>query len=84
VGSELITHRGATLGFGSSRDDTTDEVATLRDRIMPRLREEFRLSSLLLAGTLTPGTHVRVDVRDGELDVELRGRAGAAPAAARD
>jgi ATP-dependent Clp protease ATP-binding subunit ClpC len=43
VGSELITNRGATLGFGSSRDvDTDADSAALRDKIMPRLRDVFR------------------------------------------
>jgi len=43
VGSELITNRGTTLGFGSSRDIGTDaDSAELRDKIMPRLREVFR------------------------------------------
>ncbi len=43
VGSELITNRGATLGFGSSRDAGTDaDSAALRDRVVPRLREAFR------------------------------------------
>jgi ATP-dependent Clp protease ATP-binding subunit ClpC len=41
VGSELITSRGMTLGFGSSRDDDSDTDA-LRDKIMPRLRDVFR------------------------------------------
>jgi ATP-dependent Clp protease ATP-binding subunit ClpC len=43
VGSELISNRGATLGFGRARDigDDTESVA-LRDKIMPRLREVFR------------------------------------------
>ncbi len=146
VGSELITNRGTTLGFGTNRDG--DEGA-LQEKIMPRLREVFRpeflnridetivfrrlepaqleaitellladtrrrlaaqdvtveftgdavrrlaeigfqpefgarplrrtiqrevdnrLSSLLLAGKLTAGTHVRVEVRDGELDVAI-------------
>jgi ATP-dependent Clp protease ATP-binding subunit ClpC len=43
VGSELITNRGTTLGFGSSRDVGTDaDSAELRDKIMPRLRDVFR------------------------------------------
>jgi ATP-dependent Clp protease ATP-binding subunit ClpC len=149
IGSELITNRGATLGFGSPRETGDDsDSAALRDRIMPRLRDVFRpeflnridevivfrrldpeqlaaitevlledtrrrlaaqdvtveftpeavrllaelgyqpefgarplrrtiqrevdnrLSGLLLAGTLAPGSRVRVDARDGELVVE--------------
>jgi ATP-dependent Clp protease ATP-binding subunit ClpC len=43
VGSELITSRGMTLGFGSSRDAEGDaDSAALRDKIMPRLRDVFR------------------------------------------
>jgi ATP-dependent Clp protease ATP-binding subunit ClpC len=43
VGSELITNRGATLGFGSARDaDDDSDSAALRDKINPRLREVFR------------------------------------------
>ena len=146
VGSELITNRGTTLGFGTSRDG--DEGA-LHDRIMPKLREVFRpeflnridetivfrrldpaqletitsllleetrrrlsaqdvtvefdadavrrlaelghqpefgarplrrtiqrevdnrLSGMLLAGKLTAGSHVRVGVQDGELEVTV-------------
>ncbi|WP_219418946.1 ATP-dependent Clp protease ATP-binding subunit [Pseudonocardia nigra] len=158
VGSELITNRGATLGFGSTRDTDGDtDSAALRDKIMPRLRDVFRpeflnrideiivfrrldpeqlatitdllladtrrrlgaqdvtveftsaavrriaelghqpefgarplrrtiqrevdnrLSSLLLAGKLPAGTHVRVDARDGELDFQAEDRA-ASPA----
>ncbi|GAA2567151.1 ATP-dependent Clp protease ATP-binding subunit [Pseudonocardia hydrocarbonoxydans] len=40
VGSELVTNQGATLGFGSTRGRDTD--ASMRDAIMPRLRETFR------------------------------------------
>jgi len=40
VGSELVTNQGATLGFGRARDRDTD--ASMRDAIMPRLRETFR------------------------------------------
>jgi ATP-dependent Clp protease ATP-binding subunit ClpC len=32
-----------------------------------------RLSGLLLAGKLAPGSHVRVDARDGEFDLEVGG-----------
>ncbi|WP_372476587.1 ATP-dependent Clp protease ATP-binding subunit [Pseudonocardia terrae] len=44
VGSELITSRGATLGFGSTAERTSEapEDAVLRERLMPRLREVFR------------------------------------------
>ncbi|GAA4678396.1 ATP-dependent Clp protease ATP-binding subunit [Pseudonocardia yuanmonensis] len=44
VGSELITSRGATLGFGSTAERSSDdpEDAVLRERLMPRLREVFR------------------------------------------
>jgi ATP-dependent Clp protease ATP-binding subunit ClpC len=42
VGSELITSQGMTLGFGSPREESTDDAAGLRDKIMPRLREVFR------------------------------------------
>jgi ATP-dependent Clp protease ATP-binding subunit ClpC len=151
VGSELITSRGATLGFGSAADTAEQDDAALRDRLMPRLREVFRpeflnrideiivfrrldseqlatvtdllleetrrrlgaqdvtieftpaavrrlaelgyqpefgarplrrtiqrevdnrLSGLLLAGKLAPGSHVRVDARDGEFDLEVGG-----------
>jgi ATP-dependent Clp protease ATP-binding subunit ClpC len=157
VGSELITNRGATLGFGSSADPANRDDAALRDRIMPRLRDVFRpeflnrideiivfrrldpeqlatitdllleetrrrlagqdvtveftsaavrriaelgyqpefgarplrrtiqrevdnrLSGLLLEGKLTPGNHVRVDERDGELEVEVVDAADAEP-----
>ncbi len=46
VGSELITGRGLTLGFGSAAEQNADaderEDAVLRERLMPRLREVFR------------------------------------------
>ncbi|MDN5915262.1 MAG: ATP-dependent Clp protease ATP-binding subunit [Pseudonocardia sp.] len=46
VGSELITGRGMTLGFGSAAEQTANaeerEDAVLRERLMPRLREVFR------------------------------------------
>jgi ATP-dependent Clp protease ATP-binding subunit ClpC len=46
VGSELITNRGATLGFGSTVEREADvesrEDAVLRERLLPRLREVFR------------------------------------------
>jgi ATP-dependent Clp protease ATP-binding subunit ClpC len=43
VGSELITNRGATLGFDTRRDaDGSADSAALREKIMPRLREVFR------------------------------------------
>jgi ATP-dependent Clp protease ATP-binding subunit ClpC len=42
VGSELITNRGATLGFGSPTDAADRDDAALRERIMPRLRDVFR------------------------------------------
>ncbi|MHA6795496.1 ATP-dependent Clp protease ATP-binding subunit [Pseudonocardia bannensis] len=47
VGSELITNRGTTLGFGStaersSTDAESREEAVLRERLTPRLREVFR------------------------------------------
>jgi ATP-dependent Clp protease ATP-binding subunit ClpC len=46
VGSELITNRGATLGFGSTAERQPDEGAredaVLRERLLPRLREVFR------------------------------------------
>ncbi|RZT85412.1 ATP-dependent Clp protease ATP-binding subunit ClpC [Pseudonocardia sediminis] len=46
VGSELITGRGLTLGFGSAAEHTANaeerEDAVLRERLMPRLREVFR------------------------------------------
>ncbi|GAA1270279.1 ATP-dependent Clp protease ATP-binding subunit [Pseudonocardia aurantiaca] len=151
VGSELVTSRGAALGFGSPADTAEQDDAALRDRLMPRLREVFRpeflnridetvvfrrldpeqlatvtdllleetrrrlgaqdvtveftpaavrrlaelgyqpefgarplrrtiqrevdnrLSGLLLAGKLPPGSHVRVDARDGELDIQVGG-----------
>jgi ATP-dependent Clp protease ATP-binding subunit ClpC len=151
VGSELVTSRGAALGFGSPADTAEQDDAALRDRLMPRLREVFRpeflnridetivfrrldpeqlttvtdllleetrrrlgaqdvtveftpaavrrlaelgyqpefgarplrrtiqrevdnrLSGLLLAGKLPPGSHVRVDARDGELDILVGG-----------
>ncbi|MCX6464175.1 MAG: ATP-dependent Clp protease ATP-binding subunit [Pseudonocardiales bacterium] len=153
VGSELITNRGMTLGFGSPRggDPAAQEGRALQDTLMPRLREVFRpeflnrideiivfrrldaeqleaitgllledtrrrlaaqdvtvevdraavrrlaelgyqpefgarplrrtirrevdnrLSTLLLAGELTPGSHVHVGVRDGEIDVQVTG-----------
>ncbi|WP_300014076.1 ATP-dependent Clp protease ATP-binding subunit [Pseudonocardia sp.] len=41
VGSELITSRGMTLGFGSPPADDAGGTE-LRDKIMPRLREVFR------------------------------------------
>ncbi|QJY48835.1 ATP-dependent Clp protease ATP-binding subunit [Pseudonocardia broussonetiae] len=152
VGSELITNRGMTLGFGTPRggDPASQEGRALQETLMPRLREVFRpeflnrideiivfrrldpeqlqsitdllledtrrrlaaqdvtvefsadavrrlaeigyqpefgarplrrtiqrevdnrLSALLLAGKLTPGSHVLVGVRDGELDVAVR------------
>ena len=153
VGSELITNRGMTLGFGSPRggDPAAQEGRALQDTLMPRLREVFRpeflnrideiivfrrldaeqleaitgllledtrrrlaaqdvtveidraavrrlaelgyqpefgarplrrtirrevdnrLSTLLLAGELTAGSHVHVGVRDGEIDVQVTG-----------
>nr|WP_239028394.1 ATP-dependent Clp protease ATP-binding subunit [Pseudonocardia acidicola] len=46
VGSELITNRGATLGFGSTAErsaaEESREDAVLRERLLPRLREVFR------------------------------------------
>ena len=46
VGSELITSRGATLGFGSTAERQSDEGsredAVLRERLLPRLRDVFR------------------------------------------
>ncbi|MBW0104493.1 ATP-dependent Clp protease ATP-binding subunit [Pseudonocardia sp. KRD291] len=46
VGSELITGRGMTLGFGSAAEQNANaeerEEAVLRERLMPRLREVFR------------------------------------------
>jgi ATP-dependent Clp protease ATP-binding subunit ClpC len=46
VGSELITSRGSTLGFGSTAERQADEGAredaVLRERLLPRLREVFR------------------------------------------
>jgi ATP-dependent Clp protease ATP-binding subunit ClpC len=42
VGSELVTNRGATLGFGSPTDAGDRDDAGLRERIMPRLRDVFR------------------------------------------
>jgi ATP-dependent Clp protease ATP-binding subunit ClpC len=151
VGSELITNKGATLGFGNVVPTGEQDVAVLRDRIMPRLREVFRpeflnrideiivfrrldaeqlatitdmlleetrrrlraqdvtveftpaavrrlaelgyqpefgarplrrtiqrevdnrLSSLLLAGKLAPGSHARVDAHDSEFDIRVGG-----------
>ncbi|WP_250549307.1 ATP-dependent Clp protease ATP-binding subunit [Pseudonocardia sp. H11422] len=47
VGSDLITNRGTTLGFGSTAergasDAQSREETVLRERLTPRLRELFR------------------------------------------